>query len=110
MENTKFKVERFGDILTVYLGNESAEEWIRGIGKTVIMPEVLHTCEMIMNSKCESKLCAIVISEINLKSFNFHITVKRKTMPDTLDKIMEWALEREEYEMCARVKKIQETL
>jgi hypothetical protein len=108
MDSHKFKVEKFGDILTVYLGDEPVDEWIRGIGKTVIMPELLNACECIINSKSNTKLCAVIISEVNFKSYNYHLSVKRKSMGDTLNKIMQWALENEEYKMCARVKKIQE--
>ena len=31
-------------------------------------------------------------------------------MQETLGKIMDWALENEEYEICARVKKIEDNL
>ena len=109
MNNHKFKVEKFGDILTVYLGDEPVDEWIRGIGKTVIMPELLKACESIAYGKSNTKLCAVIISEVNFKSYNYHLSVKRKSMGDTLNKIMEWALENEEYKMCARVKKLQES-
>ena len=43
-----------------------------------------------------------------MQKFNFY--VKRDDLSDTLDKIMEWALEEEEYEICARVKKVEEKL
>ena len=110
MERPKFKVEKFGDILTVYLGDSPVDEWIRGVGKSIMMPELLHACECIISSTSNTKLCAVIISEVNFKSYNYHISVKRKSMGDTLDKIMNWSLEHEEYKMCARVKKIQELL
>ena len=110
MDNPKFKVEKFGEILTVYLGDEPVEEWIRGVGKSILMPELLRACESLIRGKSNTKLCAVIISEINFKSYNYHISVKRSSIGDTLDKIMEWALDREEYEMCARIKKLYELL
>ena len=110
MGNPKFKVEKFGEILTVYLGDEPVEEWILGIGKAILMPELLHACESLIKGKSNTKLCAVIISEVNFKSYNYHISVKRTSVEDTLHKIMEWSLDREEYEMCARIKKLEEIL
>ena len=42
------------------------------------------------------------------KSFDF--LVKRNGIDDTLEKIMGWSLQEEEYEMCSRVKNLQEFL
>ena len=42
------------------------------------------------------------------KSFDF--LVKRNGIDDTLEKIMGWSLQEEEYEMCQRVKNLQEKL
>ena len=42
------------------------------------------------------------------KAYDFY--VKREEITDTLDKIMEWGLEEEQYEICGRVKKILDSI
>jgi hypothetical protein len=105
-----FKTDIFGDILTIYLGDDDMETWVRGVGKSIIMPSLLHGCEVIVKTKIETKLCVLIITEIDFKTFKYHISVRRASMEDTLDKIMDWALSSEEYEMCARVQKLQTIL
>lgn len=106
MKNHDIRTQKFSDILTVYLGDTPIEEWLHGVGKCIIMPHLLHGCELIMKGKSETKLCVILISEINFRTFNYHISVKRKSISDTLDKIMKYSLENEEYLMCARIEKL----
>jgi len=109
-ESSEIKLDKSTDTLTVYLGDEPIVQWIRGIGKVTMMHELLHGCEVILNGGIDSKLCVILIGEVNHKSFNYYISVKLKSVSVTLDKIMEYGLESEEYELCARVKKLYEII
>ena len=43
-----------------------------------------------------------------MKAFDFFVTFN--AVDDTLNKIMKWALQEEEYEMCSKIKKLQEKI
>lgn len=106
----KFKTNRSGDTLTVYVGDEPIKEWIHGDGKDILMPEILNGCEKLINGDLKTKLCVIIIGEIGFKTYKYYINVRQKNIKDTLDKLLEWALEREEYKICTRVKNLQDIL
>ena len=36
------------EILVVYIGESDIQEWTQGIGKTVLMPELLVGCEELL--------------------------------------------------------------
>jgi hypothetical protein len=44
----------------------------------------------------------------NPKAYDF--VVKKDGIEDTLSKIMGWAIDEEEYEMCSKIKKVQDAL
>lgn len=93
-------------ILTVHIGKNDIFEWTMGKGKEILMPELLIGCEELLYNNLDETLCLRVETQIrgNQKAFDF--SVKRDGVQDTLDKIMEWALENEEYETCSRVKNL----
>jgi len=81
-----------------------------GKGKDILMPELLIGCEELLYNDLDSVKCLRVEATIrnNVKAFDFF--VKRQEIEDTLSKIMEWALDNEEYEMCERIKNLEEYL
>ena len=97
-------------ILTVYIGQTDIFEWTMNEGKSVIMPELLVGCEELLYNDLESVKCIRIEAIIrgNTKAFDFN--VERENIDDTLDKILKWALAEEEYEMCERVKNLNEYL
>lgn len=93
-------------ILTVHIGKNDIFEWTMGKGKEVLMPELLVGCEELLYNDLEESMCLRVETQIrgNQKAFDF--SVKKEGVRDTLDKVMEWSLETENYEMCQRVKNL----
>lgn len=93
-----------------YIGETDIFEWTQGAGKPILMPELLCACEeLLYNDLLEIKAARIEAS-IRGKKKAFDFMVKRSGIDDTLEKIMNWALGEEEYEMCSRVKNLQEFL
>ena len=95
-------------ILTVHIGKTDIFEWAIGSGKDILMPELLVGCEELLYNDLDDVMCLRVETEIrgNQKAFDF--SVKAEGVHDTLDKIMKWALENEEYESCSRVRDLLE--
>lgn len=97
-------------ILTVYIGDTDIYEWTMGVGKTVLMPELLVGCEEVLYNDTDEVKCARVEAIIRGKPKAFDFNVTYDGIEDTLDKIMGWALQEEMYEMCQRVQNLQEYL
>ena len=97
-------------LFTVYIGETDIFEWTQGVGKSIMMPELLCSCEKLLyDDLLEIKAVRVEASiKGNKKSFDF--LVKRDGIDDTLEKIMNWAISEEEYEMCQRVKNLQDYL
>ena len=97
-------------ILTVHIGKNDIYEWTMGTGKSILMPEFLVGCEELLYNELESVKCLRVETEIRGKQKAYDFAVTREGVDDTLEKVMEWALENEEYEICERVKNLNEYL
>lgn len=97
-------------IFTVHIGKNDIYEWTMGIGKETLMPELLVGCEELLYNDLEEVKCLRVESLIRGKQKAFDFSVKKEGVGDTLDKIMQWALENEEYETCSRVKNLMNKL
>lgn len=95
-------------ILTVYIGNVDIQDWVLGPGKKTIMPELLSGCEELIYNNKEVVHCIRVESSFGNKRTSFRFDTTTDSVLNSLDKIMEWALNEEEYEMCQRVKNLQE--
>jgi hypothetical protein len=97
-------------ILTIYLGDTDIYEWTQGVGKSILMPQLLIGCEKMIDENLEDYKCARVevLLRGNPKAFDF--AVDKTHVNETLSKILEWSLEEEEYEMCQRVKDLQEKI
>lgn len=97
-------------ILTVHIGDTDIYEWTMGEGKDTLMPELLVGCEEILYNELDEVKCVRVEAIIRGTQKAFDFNVRRSHIEDTLDKILEWALNEEEYEMCERVKNLNEYL
>lgn len=96
------------EILIVYIGETDIQEWTQNVGKSILMPELLVGCEELLYNDLDEVLCARVETIIRKSPKAFDFSVKRDGVELTLDKILEWALNEEEYEMCERVKNLNE--
>lgn len=93
-------------ILTVHIGKSDIYEWTMDKGKETLMPELLVGCEELLYNDLEEVLCIRVEAVVRGKQKAFDFSVKKEGVSDTLNKIMEWALELEDYETCIRVKNL----
>lgn len=98
------------EILTIYLGKTDIYEWTIGEGKTILMPELLVGCEEVLYNDKDEVKCARVEVIVRGISKAFDFNVQRENITDTLEKILEWALIQEEYEICERVKNLNQFL
>lgn len=98
------------DGITVHIGNTDIYEWTMGVGKDILMPKLFSAVENLIENDLQTKLAARVKALEGKKTFTFDFVVKRDNIDDTLEKILQWALDREEYEMCSEIKKIQDKL
>jgi hypothetical protein len=74
------------------------------------MPELLIGCEEVLYNDKDEVKCARVEVIVRGTSKAFDFNVQRENITDTLEKILEWALIQEEYEICERVKNLNEFL
>lgn len=97
-------------IFTVHIGKNDIYEWTMGVGKETLMPELLVGCEELLYNDLEEVKCLRVESLIRGKQKAFDFSVKKDGVNDTLTKIMDWALQTENYEICQRVKNLMNKL
>jgi hypothetical protein len=93
-------------ILTVYIGNSDIFEWATDTGKPILMPELLIGCEELLYNDLVQVKCLRVESFVRESHKAYDFSVTRDGCEDTLNKIMEWSLENEEYEYCQRIKSL----
>ena len=91
------------EILTIYIGESDIFEWATDRGKSVLMSELLVGCEELLYNELNEVKCLRVESFVRGKHMAYDFSIYKDGYDETLDKIMEWALENEEYEMCQRV-------
>jgi hypothetical protein len=97
-------------VYTAYIGDTDPFEWTMYQGKPILMPVIFKTCKDIFDAGLEEKQAARIEAVIRGTPKAFDFWVKREEMHDTLDKVMNWALDEEEYEMCGEIKELQERL
>jgi len=95
-------------VFTAYIGETDVFEWTQGIGKHILMPILLKVCEQVIYNDLEEKTAARIEFLLRGKPKSYDFLVKFDGIEDTLEKIMSWALEEEEYEMCRDIKHLQE--
>jgi len=97
-------------VFTAYIGDTDIYEWTMGVGKSILMPIMLETCKDILSNDLTEKQAARVEAQIRGKMKAFDFWIKLDGIDETLSKIMDWALEDEQYEICSEVKKLQDKL
>jgi hypothetical protein len=97
-------------VLHIYIGKDDIQEWTQGIGKYTLMPAMFECCKTMLNEDLNKLQFARVEAIIRGKSKAFDFFVEMEGIWDTIEKLMEWAIEEEEYEMCSEIKKLEELL
>ena len=97
--------------LTCFIGGADIQELVQSEqGKSTMMPLLIKGCEEVVEHNLSEHMVLRIESFVRYihKAYDFY--VKREEITDTLDKIMEWGLEEEQYEICGRVKKILDSI
>ena len=97
-------------VFTVHIEENAIQEWIQGVGKLVLMPILFEVCKDVIEDEEEERIAARVQFSLKGKPKVYDFLVRLDGITDTLNKIMDWAISEEEYEMCQEVKVIQERL
>lgn len=98
------------NILTIYIGDVDPQVWLQETGKPILMPVLLETARDIIQNNLEEKQAARVETNLRGKKEALDFWVMYDGVDDTLDKVLQWALEEEKYEMCQEVKDLKEKL
>lgn len=97
-------------VYTVYIGETDPYEWTMSTGKNILMPIIFKTCQEMFDEGVSEKQALRVESVIRNTPKAFDFWVKKENVEDTLQKVMDWALEEEEYEMCRDISNLRERL
>jgi hypothetical protein len=106
-------------VLKINIGNENLPDWLTN-NKQIIVPEMVTTAEKIIYDNIKEtvpvlmlvgeRITQFVKSDNKNKNVNPSIIVglELSDIEDMLDKALSWAIEFEEYELCHRIKLLQE--
>lgn len=92
-------------ILHIDVGNQSVKAWLKE-HRYVIYSEIVRYCEKLLNSDAES-IQSILISNI---SDNVVFLIERKNVDLALEKAMDYFMDIEEYEKCAKIRDLQQII
>lgn len=92
-------------ILHIDVGNQSVKAWLKE-HRYVIYSEIVRYCEKLLNSDVES-IQSILVSNI---SDNVVFLIERKNVGLALEKAMDYFMDIEEYEKCAKIRDLQQML
>ena len=99
-------------VIVAVLGkNMNIKSWITtDEGKELIFPELLLGCEELLYKKLDKVFCMKVVTQEsrNLEPIDF--VVRKQGVRKTLSKILNWALENEDYEIAVRVRNLNDVL
>lgn len=86
-------------ILHIDLGNQSLTNWLKE-NKYVIYSEIVRFTEILIKNKLDS-IQAIMVSNL---ADNIVFVIKKENINLTLDRAMNFFLEEEDYEKCAKIR------
>jgi len=89
-------------ILHIDLGNQSLTNWLKE-NKYVIYSELIRFSERLVKDNLDT-IQAIMVSNL---ADNIVFVIKRETIHITLKKAMDFFLEEEEFEKCAKIRDLQ---
>ena len=75
-----------------------------------IWPELITASEELLYTKKDEVLAFQVENKVNNRRGLFDLFVRKKDVNDTLSKALTWAEEEEEYELCQRIKNLEDFL
>jgi hypothetical protein len=97
-------------VFTAHIGETDVQEWTQGVGKQILMPVLFKVVQELLDSDEDEMIAARIEFSLRGKPKAYDFVVKKDGIDDTLSKIMGWAIDEEEYEMCSKIKKVQDGL
>ena len=97
-------------VFTAHIGDTDVQEWTQGVGKHILMPVLFKVVQELLDSDEDEMTAARIEFLLRGKPKAYDFVVKKDGIEDTLSKIMGWAIDEEEYEMCSKIKIIQDNL
>ena len=93
----------------IFIGDQDIYLWMHGNPQT-IWPELVTAAEQLQYNDENEVLALQVENRINNKRGIFDLFVRKQEVNDTLSKAMVWAIDEEEYELCTRIKNLEDFL
>ena len=93
----------------IFIGDQDIYLWMHGNPQT-IWPELITAAEELLYNDEDEILALQIENRIKNKKNLFDLFVTKSEVNDTLSKAMAWAEEEEEYELCQRVKNLEDFL
>ena len=93
----------------IYIGDQDIYLWMHGNPQT-IWPELVTAAEELLYNDEDEVLALQIENRVKNKRGLFDLFVRKTEVDDTLSKAMVWAEEEEEYELCQRVKNLEDFL
>jgi len=93
----------------IFIGDQDIYLWMHGNPQT-IWPELVTAAEELLYNDENEVLALQVENRINNKRGIFDLFVRKQEVNDTLSKAMVWAIDEEEYELCTRIKNLEDFL
>ena len=93
----------------IYIGDQDIYLWMHGNPQT-IWPELVTAAEELLYNDEDEVLALQIENRVKNKRGLFDLFVRKEEVNDTLSKAMVWAIEEEEYELCTRIKNLEDFL
>ena len=93
----------------IYIGDQDIYLWMHGNPQT-IWPELVTAAEELLYNDEDEVLALQIENRVKNKRGLFDLFVRKEEVNDTLSKAMVWAEGEEEYELCQRVKNLEDFL
>lgn len=91
-------------VKTVHIGNTDIHEWTMNAGKNILMPILYDSLKELFEKDLDEIHAVRVEALIREKSKAFDFIILRNNCDETIEKIFNWALDEEHYEICQDIK------
>tara|TARA_B100001778_G_scaffold297106_1_gene270384 strand:+ start:148 stop:474 length:327 start_codon:yes stop_codon:yes gene_type:complete len=91
----------------IHIGDTDIFYWTQN-NPHIIFPELIVAAEELLYKNKDEMFAFQVENVFGRKKNSFDFFVRKKEVGETLSKAMAWAVEEEEYELCTRIKLLQE--
>ena len=93
----------------IHIGDTDIFTWTQN-NPHIIFPELIIAAEELLYKDKNEMFAFQVENYVSRKKNSFDFFVRKKEVSETLSKAMDWAIGEEEYELCTRIKLLQEFL